>query len=101
MYSIYTQLNVHIRFAYTTCTYNVCEPTLLLQVRKVFEDLDFMKTSELLLLGGPVGVYILGLTDIRNDYKKQFSSLLTLIGMCREKSSTPGALYTQSVCLTS
>ena len=48
-------------------------------VRSLFESLKHRKTSENLLMAGPVGFYFLRLTDIRDDYRDAFIELLRLL----------------------
>ena len=59
-------------------------------IRKIFAHKLFMKTAELLLLGGDAGSYFINLTDIRDDYKALFIELLRLLERCMFKVSTPG-----------
>ena len=52
-----------------------CYPGL----RSLFQDLGFMKSTETLLLAGDAGAYIMGLLDIRDDYRALFIEVLRLI----------------------
>jgi hypothetical protein len=50
----------------------------------------FMKTSELLLLCGPAGKFLIRQTTILPEYKRQNCKLLGLMSLCKSKVSTPG-----------
>jgi hypothetical protein len=48
-------------------------------VRSLFESLKHRKSSENLLMAGPVGFYFLRLTDMRTDYRDAFIDLLFIL----------------------
>jgi hypothetical protein len=48
-------------------------------VRSLFESLKHRKSSENLLMAGPVGFYFLRLTDMRDDYRDAFIELLRIL----------------------
>ena len=48
-------------------------------VRSLFESLKHRKSSENLLMAGPVGFYFLRLTDMRHDYRDVFIELLAIL----------------------
>ena len=66
-------------------------PSCWAPVRNIFTDLGFMKTSELHLLAGQVGGYLLKLFDIDDSYRDLFIQLFNVIEMCMLKVSTPGS----------
>ena len=49
-----------------------------------------LKTSELLLLAGPIGAYMFALLDIDDEIKKDMILVLRLLEKLMRKSSTPG-----------
>ena len=49
-----------------------------------------LKTSELLILAGPVGAYLFAFLDIDDQIKKDMIQVLRLLEMLMRKSSTPG-----------
>jgi len=65
-------------------------PTCWPAFRSIFEDIGFMKTSEVLLLCGQVGGYALKHADIDAEYRLLFIELLYLLEKAMHKASTPG-----------
>ena len=49
-----------------------------------------LKTSELLLLAGPIGAYMFALLDIDDEIKKDMILVLRLLEKLMRKSSTQG-----------
>ena len=58
-------------------------------VHVLFEHAGSMKTTEKLLMLGPVGAYLFSFGDCDEDFLKEIISLFTLLGTVMYKTSTP------------
>ena len=64
-------------------------PTEWPALRRTFAHVGFMKTTEAMQYAGPVGCYILRLTDMEASYKLKFTEFFSVMELLMRKASSP------------